>query len=84
MFDQTLPINRIVGNLGQAVRTAVDTVVDPGQMRVIPNLRALLDSQITGITVNYLVILTDELSRYGRIMLISTISVLDKIPSLAC
>lgn len=70
MFDQTLPINRIVGNPGQAVRTAVDTVVDHGQMRVIPNLRAILDTQITGIAVNNLVILTDELSRYGHIMFI--------------
>ena len=28
MFDETLPINGVVGNLGQAVRTAIDAVVD--------------------------------------------------------
>lgn len=47
----------------------VHAVVDYGQIRVTPHLRAPLDTQIAGITVNDLVILTDELGHYGHVML---------------
>lgn len=68
LFDQALPINRVIGSLGQAVRTAVDAGINLGH--IILNLRAFGDPQIAVITVNGLVILSDEFSRRGYVIFI--------------
>ena len=68
VLNQPFPIDGIVENSGQAVRTTVDMVVDPGQMHVVPNLRELLDTRIAEIAVNNLVVLTDQLGRCGHIV----------------
>ena len=41
-------------------------------MRVIPKLRALLNTKITGIAIDNLVVLTDEFRRCGHIVFIGS------------
>ena len=60
IFDMPLPVDGHVRN--PRTWAAVDAVINTGKMGVIDHFRPFLDAQISGISINNLVILTDQIN----------------------
>ena len=56
-----IPIHRIAGHLLQAARTAVDAIVDAGQVRVGYDLFPLLDAKVARVSVDDFIVRAYEL-----------------------
>ena len=56
IFDVPLPVNGIVGNLGQSVQPAVDAVCDGRKLGAVSDLIPLLYPEIGAVSVDDLVI----------------------------
>ena len=61
VFYDAVPIDRIAGYLLQAARTAVDAIVDAGQVRVGYDLFPLFDAKVAGVSLNDFIVLAYEL-----------------------
>ena len=67
-FDIPFPVNGIVGDFGQTTRPAVDPVFDGRKVRVLFDLIPALKPQIGAVSVDHLVIPTQQFRCYGNIM----------------
>ena len=67
VLDASLPVDCLVRNPGKGTGTAVNTVINAGKMGITGHFRSFLDAQITGITINNLVILSDQIGCLGNI-----------------
>lgn len=68
VFNVPLPVNGVVGNLGQPARTAVDAVFNCGKLWIIFDFFSFFKPQIRAVPVNYFVILPQQLFCHGDIM----------------
>ena len=57
VFNVSLPVNGVVGNLGQPTWTAVDSVFDGGKLRVMFDFIPFFQPQVCAVPIDDLVIL---------------------------
>ena len=71
-LDPACPVNGVVAHGGNAAGTKIDAVFNGGQAFVMCHFRALLESQIGGITIYDFIIFPDQLRGYRHMQFVRT------------
>lgn len=70
ILNVPFPVDGFVTYFGQARRTAIDAKINVGEMLILLDFRALLDAQISGISVYNLVIFPEQIGGLRDVMLV--------------